>query len=442
MVRFPEPGQTKTRLIPAVGPERAASLHQELARRTFHQLVLFRQQHECDVDIQFAGGDADRMRKLFGSGFEYIEQGPGSLGDRMDAAIHAAFIDGAQRVVIIGTDCPKLTAQHIEAAFATLRQHDAVIGPALDGGYYLLGQRKYCPALFRKIDWSTDKVLQQTLVRAKACGIRVHRLESLADVDYAEDLLPCRRQQDQFPSVLPITQPGLLSVIVPTLNEADNIGLVLSSLQDVGGIEVIVADGGSTDTTINLALEAGAAVVHCNKGRGRQMNAAAALARGEVLLFLHADTRLPPGFQHVVWHALDRQGKSPVVAGAFRLRIDDSGLILRIIEWSANLRSRWLSLPYGDQAIFVRAEVFYQMNGFQHWPLMEDYDLCRRLRRLGRIVTASATVLTSARRWKTLGAVRTTFMNQLCVIGFHLGIPLEKLANYYRSAYQRAANKT
>jgi rSAM/selenodomain-associated transferase 2 len=157
-------------------------------------------------------------------------------------------------------------------------------------------------------------------------------------------------------------------------------------------VEVIVADGGSADATADIARRMGICVVPVRPGRGRQMNAGAALASGEVLLFLHVDTKLPGGFRKHVWSTLDRGA----VAGAFVLRIDDEHSGLRWIEWGAILRSHYLQMPYGDQGLFVRSELFHRVGGFPNWPLMEDYELCRRLRRHGRILLAPAAVSTSA----------------------------------------------
>ena len=224
-----------------------------------------------------------------------------------------------------------------------------------------------------------------------------------------------------------------LDVIIPTLNEAASITTTLAHIQNRPDVEVIVADGGSSDQTVELARATGATVVHCNQGRGRQLNAGAALASGEVLLFLHADTWLPEDFANHVWQTL-REGNS---GGAFRLHIGDGGWMLRLIEFAANLRSRWLQLPYGDQAIFVNASDFFRLNGFQHWPLMEDYDFCRRLRKTGRIALVPSSVTTSARRWQRLGVLRTTLTNLACVVAFRLGVSPVTLASWYRRSSVR-----
>jgi hypothetical protein len=239
--------------------------------------------------------------------------------------------------------------------------------------------------------------------------------------------LVCRRVGVDFSDCFPSAAPGRISVVIPTLNEEGQIEQTIRRALDGADVEVIVADGGSVDRTVEIARRRGAKVVPVRRGRGRQMNAGAAMASGEALLFLHADTRLPDSFAEHVWSTLDRG----VVAGAFRLRIDGRGAGLRLVERGANLRSRLWQMPYGDQGFFIRAEDFLAVGGFKHWPLMEDYELCRRLKRIGRIGLASAPATTSGRRWQDLGVMKTTLVNQCCIAAFRLGVSPERVARYY-----------
>ncbi len=434
--RFPEAGQAKTRLIPALGAERAARLQAVLTRRILEVARRFCSVRRCDLEVRFAGGEVSSMCSLFGAENRYSPQHGASLGERLDHAVSTAFKEGAKRVLVIGTDCPEIEPTVLDVAFDNLAHADVVLGPAIDGGYYLIGLRDHRPELFREIEWGTEIVLRQTLERARQAHCQVHQLKPLSDVDYPEDLLVCRNLPSQFSEVLPTPQAGRLSIIVPTLNEERTIEHTLQPLSQRADIEVIVADGGSTDETVSIALQLGARVVPVRPGRGRQMNAGAALASGEILLFLHADTRLPANFQSIIWSALNHDA----VAGAFRLRIDDSRTALRWIEWGVNLRSRFLQMPYGDQGLFVRAELFHQLGGFPNWPLMEDYELCRRLRRQGPIFLANESVSTSARRWNKVGIFRTTLINQLTVAAFHFGVSPQRLARWYASWLKRDAS--
>ncbi|MGE0607559.1 MAG: TIGR04283 family arsenosugar biosynthesis glycosyltransferase [Pirellulales bacterium] len=426
--RVPQPGQAKTRLIPALGQEQASRLHHALTLKTLAAAAELVSRRPVGVEAWFAGGDEPARRQLLGSYpfSSHVQQGD-DLGERLRRAVSAAFAGGGQRVVVIGTDCPDINAKTLATAFDALQRHDVVWGPAQDGGYYLVGLRRDQPELFQGIDWGTEHVLRQSLAVCRSMGLKVHQLAALPDVDRAEDLVVCRRIGQELAEVLPTVVPGRISIIMPTLNEAANIERTLQAIAGQGDIEVIVADGGSSDETAETAVRCGAIVVRANRGRGRQLNAGAALASGQVLLFLHADTLLPAGFAQQVWQTL-QQG---AVAGAFRLHIDSDRAGFRLIEWGANLRSRYLHMPYGDQGLFMRSDTFYELGGFPNWPLMEDYELCRRLLRRGRISLVAEPVRTSARRWLRRGIWRTTLLNQLCVAGYRLGVCPERLAKWY-----------
>lgn len=221
-----------------------------------------------------------------------------------------------------------------------------------------------------------------------------------------------------------------LSTIIPTLNEVETLEGTLLRLEGGPEAEVIVVDGGSGDGTVELARRLGVQVICCHgAGRALQMNRGAAAATGEVLLFLHADTRLPGGYRAAIGQALSAGG---TVAGAFDLKINGDWPSLRVVETLVRWRSRVLSLPYGDQAIFVRASVFRDLGGFAPLPIMEDFEFVRRLQARGKIAIVPLPVLTSSRRWQKLGVLRTTAINQLMVLGYYLGIPPARLARWYR----------
>ncbi len=224
----------------------------------------------------------------------------------------------------------------------------------------------------------------------------------------------------------------MISVIIPVLNEAARIEACLEALLPWhDSLELIVVDGGSQDLTVQLAQKFPVKVIHGSPVRGRQMNQGTAIAIGDMYLFLHCDTRLPDEFIETIQQILAQPN---TIAGAFSLCIDDPDPNLRWIERFVQWRSHFLSLPYGDQAIFMRATDFHALGGFAELPIMEDYELIQRLkrRRSGRIVVASQVVCTSARRWQKLGVWRTTWLNQLMIAGYHLGIDPHTLRNWYR----------
>lgn len=433
--RYPETGQVKTRLIPALGAEQATQMHEAMTRRTLAAATAALLAGGIELQLRIAGSSVEEARALFGDYFDLRPQVGEHLGQRLDDAVCAAFAAGASRVIVIGTDCPQLDAMVLQQARQRLQTADVVLGPAIDGGYYLIGMRAYRPELFRGIAWGTGEVLQQTRRAAVDAGLKLTLLAELSDVDHVEDLIAWRRVAGALPWQS-LDRPTLsLSVVIPAVDAAETVAAAVDSAIVDGTVEVIVVDGGSDDDTRQIAARHGARVITARRGRGRQMNAGAALANGQQLLFLHADSRLPPQFEQHLLATLERGYQ----AGAFRLEIASERRALRWIERGANLRARWLQLPYGDQAIFLPAETFYQLGGFRHLPLMEDFELCRRLSHSGRIGLAAAAVTTSPRRWHALGPLRTTLVNQCCVAAYLLGVPVHRLARWYR---RRGSSRT
>ncbi|MEH1817718.1 MAG: TIGR04283 family arsenosugar biosynthesis glycosyltransferase [Nostoc sp.] len=220
-----------------------------------------------------------------------------------------------------------------------------------------------------------------------------------------------------------------ISILIPAINEAANIKEAITTTQPSTNIEVIVVDGGSKDNTVEIAQSLNVKVISSSPSRAVQMNAGAVAASGEILLFLHADTRLPTGFDDMVRTTLQQPG---TVAGAFKLRIDASLLSLRWVEWGVNVRSHFYQMPYGDQAIFLTKEVFQQIGGFPELVIMEDFELMRRLKRIGRIVIIPTPVVTSARRWLQKGVFKTTLLNQIVITAYLLGVSPERIRRWYR----------
>lgn len=198
-----------------------------------------------------------------------------------------------------------------------------------------------------------------------------------------------------------------ISVVIPALDEGDQIAAAIASARAPEVVEVLVVDGGSADETAARAARAGATVLAAPRGRARQMNAGAARATGDVLLFLHADTRLPPGFGAAVVAALADDG---VVGGRFDVRLEPSSPLLALVAALMNHRSRWSGIATGDQALFVRRSVFTAMGGYADIPLMEDIALTRDLKRHGRLAALRLHVTTSSRRWRTHGPLRTILL--------------------------------
>ncbi|MCA1960329.1 MAG: TIGR04283 family arsenosugar biosynthesis glycosyltransferase [Desulfomonile sp.] len=413
--RYPEPGRSKTRLIPTLGEEGAAQLQKQMAERVIAKAKALAGVRPVSIQVVYEGDSEALMRSWLGDGLLLRPQVQDDLGARMAAGFLDAFGSGAKSVVTIGTDCPGLTADHLADAFDALLSHDVVIGPATDGGYYLIGLTKPRPQLFAEVPWGSEHVQARTLSLATSAGLSVGLLEPLTDVDRPEDLHAWERE-------------NRISVIVPAFNEAHGIAAALERVACHENVELIVVDGGSSDATPEIAASFNASVVHSPKGRAIQMNAGANHATGSVLLFLHADTLLPDGWPALVHAALD----VPCTAGgAFELRLDGSFRGARLIERLTNFRSSRLQLPYGDQALFVRTEVFRKLGGFPDLAIMEDFAFVRRLREFGTVRIVPRPALTSARRWMTKGVWRTTLTHQLIITAYYVGVPPRAIARLF-----------
>lgn len=218
----------------------------------------------------------------------------------------------------------------------------------------------------------------------------------------------------------------LLSVIIPTLNEE---GCLKKALESIGrGAEIIVVDGGSSDSTREIANDFTEKVILSERGRGAQMDMAAREASGDILLFLHADTTLPEDWRSCIENVLKNDR---VVGGGFRLKIDAKGFSFRLVEIVANIRAKYLGLIYGDQAIFIRRDAFFSSGGFMGLPLMEDVDFMRRIRKKGKVLLLNADVATSARQWQKKGIMKTTIRNMFFLFLYYAGVSPQRLYRLY-----------
>jgi hypothetical protein len=430
MTRFPSEGAVKTRLEPALGAAGALEIHSKLARHCVRRMHAVAISGLVGLSVHAAGGSAARVRRWLGRNVMVRSQSGSDLGDRLGHAARMAFREGARPVILVGSDAPDLGGSHVGATLELLAGCDVVLGPATDGGYYLVGINGHAAdraitALFgHHVPWGSDRVLETTLNAAHSAGLHVRLLDPLSDVDRPEDLAVWerivrahdRRRRPQ------------LSVVIPTLNEASEIEGAVRSAREAGAFEVIVADARSTDHTARIALQSGARVIEAPRGRARQLNAGAAHASGDVLLFLHADSRLPPDALDHVGRAMSIRG---CVLGSFAFRAGDPALLTdRLITAAGRLLQGILKLPFGDQAPFVRRQDFVDLGGFVDVPVMEDYEFARRCSRLGRLSRVNAECSTSARAWHNHGLIRVTLTDALVFTGYRLGVSFKRLARW------------
>lgn len=219
-----------------------------------------------------------------------------------------------------------------------------------------------------------------------------------------------------------------ISVIVPVLNEEATIAATLGALAALAPYEVIVVDGGSVDRTRDIAARSGGQVLSAERGRARQMNRGAARASGEVLLFLHADTRLPDSAFSDIAAALN---DPRCLGGRFDVELEGSHRMLKLVGALINYRSRVTKVGTGDQAIFLRREIFLRMGGYPDIPLMEDIALCRALKRMGAVACLRSRVVTSARRWENDGVWRTIVRMWTLKLLYLAGVSPARLRQFY-----------
>lgn len=220
-----------------------------------------------------------------------------------------------------------------------------------------------------------------------------------------------------------------LSVVIPTLNAAKTLAGTLAALEGCG--EVLVVDGGSTDATLEIGKAHGASVTISARGRGVQLAAGAAIARGDWLLFLHADTVLAPGWRGIV-DAFARAHGAGERAAAFRFALDDGAWQARALEALVSVRAKLFALPYGDQGLLIHRSLYHAVGGYRSLPIMEDVDFVRRLGRK-RVVMLNHDAITSADRWRRRGWFRQSLRNQYCLALYLAGASNERIRKIYES---------
>ncbi len=432
--RFPEPGSVKSRLARGIGKRSAARIYEKLFRRTLGIVQDFQHCHpECAVFLAVHPPDSlSRMKPLIPEKWRILPQPDGHLGDKMAETMRFCLRRGHHPVVLIGSDLVDLQVEDLHRAFRTLDTHDTVLGPASDGGFYLIGCRKPPESALMEPTWGTSYVLERTIKHLKKEELSVVLLRRRHDVDRPEDLDILRRDP-WFTS--------RLSVIVPTLREKSRLDPWLDSWLPYlwPGDEILLVHAtpkapkparNCRHGTWKQIFENGVRLRSFStlRGRGRQLRAGGRHATGNILLFLHDDTTPPPLF---AYHARKIAVRREYALGCFQLGFSPTHPGLDMIARWANLRSRIFHLPYGDQAIFCRKSSYEKRGGIQNDHLMEDVELVKRLRREGKLMIIPHRVVTSGRRYLKTGILRTSIKNHFTFFAYLLGTSETRLYRFY-----------
>ena len=435
--RPPRQGQGKRRLAASIGAGRATRLARAFLLDTWSGVSAW-VSGQADVDLVLAlTAPPDEFPLLLPTP-TIVRQGEGDFGRRM-ATLAAGALSQRECVLLLGTDRACLPDAHLAAAVAALSGADVVLGPDHTGGLWCIGVHRGHHSLWGNtwlddLDWSRGDTAAQVQERARRLGLTVARAPEWFDVNVPEDLPRLHAALARDPERAPETLATLareeaaagvepLSIVVSALNESVGLDACLAALQQQEGpLEIIVADGGSTDRSAERAAgQPGVTVVVAGAGRGRQFAAGARMASGDVFLFLPADVRLPTGGTRLIRQALAEPGAE---AGAFVTHTvadprfkNRAGPLLRLADLGSGLTRH----PEGQQALFVTRAAYEAVGGFKPLPILEDYDLSLRLAARARLRRIREPVQVSGRRLQTR-PLRGLLMHTILPPLYRLGV--------------------
>lgn len=434
--RIPRAGKTKTRLMPCYTGLECAKLHGYFLK----DIVKACEQTGSDIHVYYEPcGNLNVLQDIMGINKTFTPQKGEDIGERMNTAIANVLASGYESCVLIGADIPEIQTVHLRQAFANLANHDVVLGPTMDGGYYLIGTKKPVPEAFAKIHYGESKVVDETKKQLETHGHSVRMVATLSDIDTPQDVRNLRARYGEKREINPrrmksSTEKFLeanpkISVIVPMYNEASTIGKMQQELEKLKGCEIILVDGGSTDGTLDM-IDPKYRVVQSEKGRANQMNTGAKASGGDILFFLHCDSELPKTSIQEIRRAMKTHNW-----GCFGISFQSEEILMRICSFMSNFRVVTRKTVFGDQGIFVARKLFFQAGMFPTIPIMEDYQFSLTMMELEeKIGMTRSRISTSPRRFQGSPMEKISLMWKMNRMRdmYRKGVSPEKLVEIYR----------
>jgi rSAM/selenodomain-associated transferase 1/rSAM/selenodomain-associated transferase 2 len=424
-LRYPEPGRVKSRLAADIGQQKATDLYARLVRRTLGVVGDFqRTRSRLRVLLFYTPPEREEaVKQGYPGRWRFVAQAGCGLGERMAHAFRHVLDRGARHAVLIGTDIADLQISDLDEAFQALEEGQAVLGPAADGGYYLIGLNRPCEAVFQSQAWGSENVFERTRATLGAGGFRVKILKQRTDVDREADLC----------------HPGLrdlvrhrVSVVIPTLQSVDDLQPFLAALEAQlwPEDEIILVQGREHPQDDQATLGSRVRMLRSQQGRGLQLNRGAHAARGDLFWFLHSDCHPPVNFGY---HVRKLTSVPQMALGCFQLAFHPTQPALQGITRWVDMRTRYFGLPYGDQGLFCQRESFEKVGGFRKAFLMEDVDFVRSMRSLGKILVIPEKIIASPERYVKGGIIKNSLRNHLLLLLYRLGVDDRTLYSlYYR----------
>ena len=431
--RVPEPGLTKTRMMPHLTPRQCAGLHTSFLKDILGECG------KCEADIFISytpEEDREKIVRILGRKWKYFPQKGEGLGERMYRALQEVLGKGYDACLLCGTDVPELEKKCLDRAFRCLGEKDVVFGKTRDGGYYLVGMKKPLKEAFSLDTYGHEKVLEETVDGLEKAGYTVGYTETLSDMDTPEDLRGYRsrmrkdRKRKRSSTGTFLARNARISVIVPVYNEETTIEALQRQLLPLKDrCEILFVDGGSTDGT-KEKISSEFRVLDSEKGRARQMNTGARESTGDILFFLHCDSELPDFPLERI-----RRVMRDYEAGCFGIAFHSRNFFMFTCRVISNHRVKDRKVMFGDQGIFIDRDLFFRAGMFPEIPIMEDYQFSLTLKEMGvKLGMADRRIYTSDRRFPegTIPKLRLMWkMNRLRKM-YRDEVPVETISRLYR----------